>query len=159
MEQYLLRTTLQTLTTMEDLELTVADLYKTCSQLWPEHKEFWMDMEKAEIKHADNIVRMSKIILERPENFELGRSFTFNAVKFFIAGIKSIIQRLKEKEIDEIKALLLARDIEQSYLESKYVEITKTEDNEFKSLMREIHSDTVFHRECLNQKIKELATS
>jgi hypothetical protein len=118
-----------------------------------------MDMEKAEFKHADNLDRMNQIISERPENFELGRSFSPIAIKTFLSGIKSIIQGLKEKKIDEIKILFLARDIEQSYLENKYVEITKTEDNEFKSLMREIHSDTVFHRDYLNNKIREFTST
>ena len=158
MEQYQVKTTLETLTHMGNLELTLAELYQTYSQLWPEHKEFWMDMEKAEIKHSDNIDRMSKIISERPQNFELGRPFSSNSIISFISGIKSIIQRLKKKEIDKIKALFLARDLEQTYLESKYVEIIKTEDEESKPLMREIYADTVFHREYLNKMITELTS-
>jgi hypothetical protein len=158
MEQYQLKTTLETLTNMEDLELTLAELYKTCGRLWPEHKEFWMDMEKAEIKHADNIDQMRKIISERPDIFELGSPFTSKAVQSFISGIRSLVQKLKQKEIGKIKALYLAREIEQSYLESKYVEIVKTEDKESKPLMREIYADTVFHREYLNNMIMELTS-
>jgi hypothetical protein len=159
MKSYELTTISEVLKNMGDLELAIGELYQTCGQLWSEHKEFWMDMEKAEFKHADNLDRMNQIISERPENFELGRSFSPIAIKTFLSGIKSIIQGLKEKKIDEIKILFLARDIEQSYLENKYVEITKTEDNEFKSLMREIHSDTVFHRDYLNNKIREFTST
>ena len=159
MEQSQLKTALETLTQMGHLELSLAELYQTYSQLWPEHKEFWMDMEKAEIKHSDNIDRMSEIISRRPENFELGRSFSSGSIKSFISGIQSTIQRLKNNEIDKTKALFLARDLEQSYLESKYVEIIKTEDKESKPLMREIYADTVFHREYLNKMISELTSS
>jgi len=143
---------------MGELELAIGELYQTCGQLWPEHKKFWMDMGQAEFKHADDIGRMSKIISERPENFELGRSFSPNAIKTFISGVKSNIQRLKKKESSEINALFMARDIEQSYLESKYVEITKTEDKEFRSLTSGIYSDTVLHRDYLNKRIRDLAS-
>ena len=159
MRPYELTTTSEILKNMGELELAIGELYQTCGQLWPEHKEFWMDMGQAEFKHADNIDRMSKIISERPEDFELGRSFSPIAIKTFISGVKSNIQRLKEKESSEINALFLAHDIEQSYLESKYVEITKTEDKEFKSLTSGIYSDTVFHREYLNKKIRELTSN
>jgi hypothetical protein len=158
MEQYQLKETLETLTQLGNLELTLSELYQTYSQLWPEHKEFWMDMEKAEIKHSDNIDRMSEMITERPANFELGRPFSPSSIKSFISGIKSTVQRLKNKDIDKIKALFLARDLEQSYLESKYFEVIKTGDKESMPLMREIYADTVFHREYLNKMISELTS-
>ncbi len=159
MKQFELTTTSEVLKNMGELELTIGELYQTCGQLWPEQEEFWMDMKQAEMKHAHNIDRMSKIISERPENFASGHSFPPIAIKAFISGIKSTIQKLKKKECNEIKALFIARDIEQAYLESKYGEVTKTEDEEFKSLMREIYSDTLFHREYLNKKIRELTSN
>ena len=159
MKQYELTTISEVLKNMGELELAIGELYQTCGQLWPEHKEFWMDMEKAEFRHANNIDRMNQIISERSENFELGRSFSPIAIKTYLSGIKTNIQRLKQKDSSEINALFLARDIEQSYLESKYIEITKTEDKEFKSLTREIFSDTVFHREYLDKKIRELTSA
>ncbi len=158
MNQQQLGTSLEALKHMGELELTVAELYQTCGQLWPEHEEFWTDMQQAEVKHAHNIDRMSKIVSERPENFEAGRSFLPITIKTFIAGVKSNIQDLKKKQSNEIKALFLARSIEEAHLEGKYTEIVKTEDKEFQALMREIFSDTVFHREYLTKRIKELTS-
>jgi hypothetical protein len=51
--------------------------------------------------------------------------------------------------------LFISRDIEQSILESRYGEIVKSSDVEFQSLMKEIESETLAHREFLNDKIKE----
>ena len=157
MNQQQLTASLEALKHMEELELTMAELYQSCAQLWPEHEEFWMDMQQAEVKHAHNIDRMRKIISERPENFGTGRSFQPVVIKTFIAGIKSNIDRLKREEIDEKKVLFLGVDLEQSFLESKYAEIVKTNDAEFQALMREINADTMFHREYLNRKIIEWA--
>jgi hypothetical protein len=155
MQQQDLQNLKQVLRTMGELELTVAEFYQTCSECWTEHVHFWMDMEYAEIKHADNIERMREILSERPENFQIGRFIPATEMKAFISGVKSNIQRLKGQEIDERKVLSLSVALEQSILESNYAEVVKTDDTEFRSLMREINADTVFHREYLNHKIEE----
>ena len=53
--------------------------------------------------------------------------------------------------------LFIARDLEQTALESSYVEIVRTIDLEYKNLISQILSDTVDHRDCLNKKIEEIA--
>jgi len=53
------------------------------------------------------------------------------------------------------KTLFTARDIEHSIIESKYGEVVKTDDIEFRSLMGEVVSDTQSHLGWLNRKIKE----
>lgn len=147
----------ETLRSMEELELTVAEFYQTCGERWTDHKNFWMDMEFAELKHADNVERMGRILSERPGKFEVGSFITPTSVRALVAGIRSMIDRLKREEIDEKKVLFLGVDLEQSFLESKYAEIVKTNDTEFQSLVREINADTMFHREYLNRKIIEWA--
>ena len=51
--------------------------------------------------------------------------------------------------------LFISRDIEQSILEKQYAEIVRSANIEFHSLINEIISDTLTHREFLNDKIKE----
>ena len=145
----------ETLRSMEELELTVAEFYQTCGERWTDHKRFWMDMEFAELKHADSVGRMGKILSERPGKFEVGAFIPPTEIRTFIAGVRSNIERLRKEEIDEKKVLFLGVDLEQSFLESKYAEIVKTNDTEFQSLVREINADTMFHREYLNRKIIE----
>lgn len=152
-----LKTLSEALRTMEELELTVAEFYQTCGERWADHKNFWMDMEFAELKHADNVERMNRILSERPGKFEVGSYTPPAQIRAFIAGVRSNIGRLKREEIDEKKVLFLGLDLEQSFLESKYAEIVKTSDAEFQSLVREINADTMFHREYLNRKVIEWA--
>ena len=45
---------------MEEHELVMAELYRACSQTWSVDKEFWADMERTEMKHAQNINKMIK---------------------------------------------------------------------------------------------------
>jgi hypothetical protein len=141
------------LKSMTDFELALADLYRTCSQIWLADKEFWADMEKAELKHAENINKMNKLVSEKPDHFEPGRLLKPAAFQTSILGIKWHIERLKKREISEKKMLFIARDLEQSILESSYSDVIKTSDTEFQTLTKEVFSDTVGHRERLDKKI------
>jgi hypothetical protein len=144
------------LKSMADFELATAELYRTCSQVWDLDKEFWADMQQAELKHSKNINKMTDIVCSKPGDFTPGRVFTPAAVQTSIAGVKGNIQRLLKREIGRKNMFFIARDIEQSMLERNYSEIVKTSDAEFKSLINEVLSDTVSHREQLNRKIREM---
>jgi hypothetical protein len=69
--------------------------------------------------------------------------------------VQGSLQRLKDKEIIERNMLFISRDIEQSILEKHYGEIVRSNNVEFQSLMNEILSDTLAHREFLNDKTNE----
>ena len=158
MEQHDLENLTEVLKNMREFELTVAKFYQTCGDRWEEKKNFWMDMEYAEIKHADNIMRMSEILSERPEKFEQG---TFvpspSMLKTLISKLKAYVDGLKRQEIKEQEVFSLGVALERSFLESRYAEVVKSNDPEFNSLMREINADTIFHREYLAGKLREWA--
>jgi hypothetical protein len=141
---------------LADFELATAELYRTCSQIWEGDKEFWSDMQQAEVKHSRNINRMTDIVSSKPGDYTPGHIFPPAAVQTSISGIKGNIQRLVTREIARKNMFFIARDIEQSMLERNYAEIVKTNDAEFQSLVNEILSDTVSHREQLNRKIREM---
>jgi hypothetical protein len=140
---------------MAEYESALAELYRTCSQIWPDNKYFWILMERGEVKHTQFIHKIKKIVKEKPEAFESGRPFKPAALQVSISGVLWNLQRVKNKEITEENMLFISRDIEQSYLESQFGEIVKTSETEFQSLMNEILSETLAHREFLNDKIKE----
>ncbi len=50
----------------------------------------------------------------------------------------------------------MARDIEQSVLESNYAEIVKTADAEYNTLMKDILSQTYEHKKMIQEKIAEM---
>jgi hypothetical protein len=141
---------------MADFELAAAELYRTCSQVWDVDKEFWADMQQAELKHAKNVNRLTDIVSAKPGDYTTGHMFNPAAVQTSISGINGNIQRLVKREIARKNMLFIARDLEQSMLERNYAEIVKTNDPEFQSLVKEILSDTVSHREQLNRKIREM---
>lgn len=147
------------LETMANFELALADLYRACSQVWERDKEFWTRMQLSEVKHAQNLGSIKKIVLERPERFQFGRSFKPAAIQTSITGIRWNIRRLEKKEIGARNMLFISRDLEQSMLESHYGEVIKSDDPEFQSILKEILLDTLAHREHLKEKIRQTASN
>lgn len=139
----------------ERIGIVVAELYQTCNSLWPEDETFWKNLEKTEIRHAETVEKMISILSERPGAFEPNRLFKPVAVRTTISGIRGDIERLKKREIPKDKMLFIARDLEQSIIESKFFEAVKGRDVEFQDLVEDLRIDTTAHRDELNKKIKE----
>lgn len=144
------------LESMIQYELNLSDFYKQCADAWEEDRAFWVNLAYAEVHHAENIQKMREIILKKQEIFELGRPFNLIALNTALAGLQDIIKRINQGLYSREKILVLARDIEQSLLESHYAEIVKTADIEYQTLMKNILSQTYEHRMMLQKRIDDV---
>ena len=97
---------------------------------------------------------MYRIVSDKPEHFEKGRPFNIFAVQTMITGIRNNIEKLKKGEIREDKAIMIARDIEQSFIEFRYSEIVKTADIEYNTLVQKIVKETAQHKTKIDQKMR-----
>ena len=151
---------LQTLTeimhTMAEIELLIAELYRTCADTWKEDREFWLETVAEEEKHAAHIKKMIKIITAKPERFEVGRPFNQTALKTIKKGLKGHLELMQEGRFSREKMLNVARDIEASLVEKSYGEIVQTNDVEYQTLMKEIVSETVNHKKAIEMRIAAL---
>jgi hypothetical protein len=92
---------------------------------------------------------MADIIAARPAEFTPRRPFNTTAVQTFMSYVRAAAERVRSGELsraDSAHLLTLARDMEQSVLESKYGEIVQTTDVEYQGLMRQIVAETVAHK-------------
>ncbi len=146
---------LETLDTMAELELVISELYKCAGDRWKENLEFWSSLAQAEVSHAEYLKKMVGILNGKPQEFEIGRPLTIVTINTVMSGVKNLIQRLKNGEFNQKALLFLARDLEQSILESKYTEILKTKDIQYNKMISEIVLQTEMHRLLLIKKIGE----
>ena len=102
---------------------------------------------------------MREILINKQGSFEVGRPFNLVVLRTALAGANENRKRLKEGALSREKVLVLARDIEQSILESRYAEIVKTNDVEYQSLIKKIVSQTSDHKMMLQKKIDDLKTA
>jgi hypothetical protein len=70
-----------------------------------------------------------------------------------MAGITENTTRVSKGEFSRERIHVMARDIEQSILESHYAEIVNTTDVEYLDLMKDILSQTYEHRKIIQEKI------
>ena len=145
-----------TLKILISLELTMGEFYKICSTTWSEDENFWKGIGEQELQHAKYLQKMSDMISTSPDKFVLGRNFNPLAINTVVSGMKKNIELIKSNALTKVKALYLARDMEESALESKLDEIVKTEDLGFLEFARKIHVQTQKHKEAFNNKISEL---
>ena len=141
---------------MIQYELLLSDFYKHCADVWMEDQALWNHLATAENRHADNIQKMKDIIVKKQESFAIGRPFNLIALNTAAAGLKDNTRRLALGELSRDKMLVMARDIEQSVLESNYAEIVKTSDIEYNTLMKDILSQTHEHKKIILEKIAEM---
>lgn len=146
----------RTLNAMAELELVISELYKCAGERWEENMEFWSSLAEAEVSHAGDLRKMAAILNGKPQDFEMGRLIAVSTVHSVLTGVKNLIQRLKNGEFNQKALLFLARDLEQSILESKYTELLNTEDIEYQKRISEIVSQTEMHRQLLIRKIGEV---
>ena len=88
----------------------------------------------------------------------MGRPFNLIAFNTAQAGILENTTRVSQGALTREKMFVLARDIEQSLLESHYGEIVKTTDVAFQTLLKAILSQTYEHRKII-QKAAESVRS
>ncbi len=144
-----LSATLDAAKLMAEAEGAMAEFYQTCAQVPSKVPTPWVELEREERQHLDRVTRMAAIIAERPEQFEPLRSFKPVAIRTFISYVVSATDRLRRNELpgsDFVRLLSTARDIEQSYIESKYGEIVQSRDPEYQQLLGEILDGTRSHQ-------------
>lgn len=147
--------TLIVLRQMAMFETKLAELYSLCASTWKEDSEFWLDIWKDEIRHAQYISRIIDIVSEKPGSFEKGRPFTVLTVSAVVTGIESRIEMLKKGEITKEKLLFFANDMENGFIEAKYGEIVISGDKEYQNLMHLVVGDTQKHQKKIADKIKK----
>jgi hypothetical protein len=158
MKPYNLEELQEVLKIMAQCETAISILYKLCSQTWKEDEDFWLSLNKDEIKHSENVKKMAEIIRNRlgsEATFLYNRPFTVNSVQSAINGIMKTVERLKNEDISKKKILSIALDIENSALERRYSEIVKTNDIEYQSISKTIDEETRAHRDKIRKKLEE----
>ena len=146
---------LDTIKYMGEMEEAVSTLYSAYAERWPGSSGFWNELAQEETGHKEYLEKMARIISERPNHFEKGRPFNVFAIKTSISGILANLQKVKNGEHTEKNAMAIARDLEQSFIESRYNEIVKTDDVEYNTLVRTITGETEKHRIKVEKKMKE----
>jgi len=128
------------LDTLTETELTVSRFYGTCARIAGNDQDFWSRLEAEEKKHQAMVRRMSEMVAEKPDGFRMGQSFKEGALKTFIGWLQEQTRRAEAGAIPIKDLLHIARDVEQSLIESKFHEAIQTDDVAFNGLLNARHA-------------------
>lgn len=138
---------------MIGLEEKLAELYQECSERFPEDNKFWLAICHQEQLHAKFIRELAALVEAHPSDFKFGRQFNAVAIKTIMTHVTDLTGKVRNGEFNRKRALIMARDLENSVLETKYHEIVSTDNMEFKSVIERIIKDTSSHKNLLAAKV------
>lgn len=125
-------------------ELLLARLYKIFADQLPDHKDFWQDLAKDELQHAEWIKKFHQAEKEDLLAFSEGKikTYTMNA---FIENLEKIIRRAENREITLKMAISYTVDFERSLIEKNVFSHFKIIDEKLQGIMVKLESETRKH--------------
>jgi hypothetical protein len=148
------RNLVETMQMMVQVEKTVGDFYKACSQSFPHSQGFWVHLAEEEYRHAEAIDRLAKAVAEWPGDFEPGKVSPIEALQACITRVTSSLAALKSGGLTEANALLQAHLIESTFAEHKYTETIKTANPKYLNELEKLTADEAGHKTSILRRMK-----
>ena len=132
-------------------ELLIAEIYRFFAGLFPENREFWTDLCREELEHAEWVEYLYKktqtdSVIFREEKL---KSYT---VETFVKYLEGHLTKVKEQAPTLEAAFSLALNIEKSLLVQKVFDHFQSSDKEIAALLRELQRRMKDHRKHIEQQ-------
>jgi hypothetical protein len=148
-----IKTVTANLQIMSAIELDLSVLYKAFALLFPSERKFWTRIAGDEIMHADNIKRMIALLLGKKLLYKIGNPLNRKALLLLRNNVQLYISDAKEIPLNENEVFSIARGLEESIIETRYLEYIMTEDEEYNDFLKLILKETAEHKKLLETKI------
>jgi len=132
-------------------ELLIAEMYRFFASLFPETREFWTDLCREELEHAEWVEYLYKKTQTDSVIFheEKLRSYT---VESFVKYLESNLAKVKDKAPTLEAAFSLALNIENSLLVQRVFDHFQSNDKETSILLRGLQSRMKDHRKHVGEQ-------
>ena len=135
------------------LETTIGELYEACSMKWQEDRDLWLSLSEQEKAHAEHAKEMKQEFLNKNQEFIVNPNFSILVIDSIILYIVSIITKLKKGLFTKNQMLIIARDTENSLLETNYQKIATTKNQEYLKRLNILIQQTQEHKKLISDKI------
>ena len=132
-------------------ELLIAEMYRFFASLFPETREFWTDLCREELEHAEWIEYLYKKTQTDSVDFHEKklRSYT---VESFVKYLESNLAKVKDKAPTLEAAFSLALNIENSLLVQRVFDHFQSSDKEMAVLLKNLQDRMRDHRKHIEQQ-------
>lgn len=131
-------------------------LYKLLAGKLPTLSEFFNQLVKEELDHAQALADFYKKVQAEELTVDMGR-FSRLAVEAFAAAIQNMIARGERNPVTEREALEMALEVEDTFLEKDFFEVIDGDSDPVKELLDMLKKMTQAHRERVREKLQEVA--
>ncbi|MCE1247339.1 MAG: protein kinase [Firmicutes bacterium] len=139
--------------TMAQAELIIARFYNACANCWNSENSFWLKIRDEEIGHANAIARILRFVQQDPEIIQASLPVSVIDINLLIGSIGGLTERVKRKELNKGIACAVARDVESSLIEIKYLDNLKTKSPIIRQIVEVIYKQTKEHENKFNQAL------
>jgi rubrerythrin len=136
-------------------ELTIARLYEQFAQTFEEDATFWQRLAKEEHQHARWIEEARDLARTRPVE-PTAPAVRLPAVEHMIQYVDSIGERCRKGELTRLNAHALARDVEDSLLESRIFNLFVPARDQLRALQERLVRDTAAHRQRIAEALDRI---
>ncbi|AEI15516.1 hypothetical protein Flexsi_1880 [Flexistipes sinusarabici DSM 4947] len=106
---------------LKDKELALSELYKEISEKFYQNEEFWSNLSEEKLYRLQQIEELCDQVKQEKMGFDEKKTKTYTLYTF-MESIQDIKDQLRNNELNEIKALSLCHDLENSILERRVYE-------------------------------------
>jgi len=136
-------------------ELAVARLYEQFAETFGEDAEFWQGLATEEHKHARWIAEARDLTRTGPVD-PAAPPVRLQAVEHMIQYVESIGGRCRKGELTRVNAYALARDLENSLLESRIFGLFVPAREQLRALQERLVHDTSAHRQRIGEALDRI---
>ncbi len=137
-------TQLKVIELLAEHETMIGRLYKEYAQKFLHWKDFWSKLSAEERGHANWILKLRSKIKGGSVYFKEDR-FNKEAIKTSLKYLNNQLSQAQMQDISLIKALSIARDIENGLIEKKFFEIFEGDPIELKHVLLNLAAATREH--------------
>ncbi len=140
---------------LANCETAIAELYATYSEIFPDRKDFWLNLSGKEKHHAALLQSLRKQLSNGNIFYNIGR-FDQNSIQSLLNTIQSANALAKENNASQSQAIRTALSIESSVVDAHFYDIVKSDAAEFKIIADKLSTDTYDHVKTVRNKMLEL---
>jgi hypothetical protein len=145
---------LETLAALGDHETSLASLYAACGHVWNDDTALWEGLAASERGHAECLALMARVVAERPAAFELGRPFGAAAGRLQAGYVENRTHEVEAGGMARRTALLMAREIERSIIETRLNELLVTKESDYLAIADRVVAETGVHYRLLERELR-----
>lgn len=149
-----IRDIISNLKLLAEAESNISAFYKLCAEAGGTRADFWAPMAESELRHAENLRKMSSLIAEEPELYTPGYSFSPASIRLFSLHMRSLVEDMRAGKIPPEKLFSIALEIENSAIEQNVSKIVETAKEEYNELARQIEYEAKDHRNAISESIR-----